>query len=246
MLVALFAALALAAPGPTYLDAAGDADGAPDVKSVVVQADAGNVIFTIQAVGSWTDAAAILRIDTDGDPSTGDAFGDTGFEAVYVLHSLHDHFTLERSGGASVEHPAASWSLDGSTLTISAPLAELAMSGPAIGFRVSTPAPSGEDQAPDTTLPEWRFSPDATVTSIAATFAPRAPKHGKLFAVVRVKTTFSDGNTGTAPARCSARLGRAQLRGSCRWRVSARARGKRLTVKVTAAGLQRTYSFRVR
>jgi len=216
------------------------------VKTVVVRSEAGAVTFTVHTAGSWTDAAAILRIDTDGNPSTGDAFGGTGYEAVYVLHSLHDHFTLERPHGVSIEHPEASWDLSGSTLTVTAPLSELAIAGPTIGFRISTPAPSGEDVAPDATLPEWRFSPAAKVTRIAATFTPRAPRHGRSFAVTRVVTRFSDGNTGAAPPKCSARLGGAALRGTCRWRLPVRARGKRLTVGITAAGVHRTYSFRVR
>ena len=246
MFITLFAALAAAIPGPTFIDPAGDAGGAPDVKTVLVQASSGFVTFTIHAAGSWTDAAAILRIDTDGDPSTGDAFSGTGYEAVYVLHSLHDNFTLELPHGVTVEHPAATWSLSGSKLSISAPLSELAIDGPTIGFRVSTPAPDGEDVAPDASLPEWRFSPAATVTAIAATFGPGAPRHGKSFAVTRVVTRFSDGNRGTAAASCSARLGRAALHGACRWRIPARARGKKLTVVLTAAGIRRTYSFRVR
>ena len=63
----------------------------------------------------------------------------TGYEAVYVLHSLHDKFTLELPHGVTVEHPAATWSLSGSKLSTSAPLSELAIDGPTIGFRVSTP-----------------------------------------------------------------------------------------------------------
>lgn len=241
-----FLLVALTAPWPTYVDPAGDSGSAPDVKTVVVQGDADAVTFKVHAGGSWTDAAAILRIDTDGDPSTGDAFSGIGYEAVYVLHSLHDHFTLERPHGVSIQHPEASWNLSGSTLTITAPLSELAIAGPTIGFRISTPAPSGEDVAPDATLPEWRFAPAATVTGIAATFTPRAPRHGKSFAVTRVVTRFSDGNAGAAAAKCSARLGRAPLRGACRWRLPSRARGKRLTVGITAAGVHRAYSFRVR
>jgi hypothetical protein len=242
----LFATLAFAAPGPTYVDPAGDVTGAPDVKTVAVTADSANVTFTVRASGSWTDAAAILRIDTDGDPSTGNAFSGTGFEAVYVLHSLHDLFTLERSNGVTIDDPGAGWNLNGSTLSITTPLSELAVAGPTIGFRVSTPAAGGEDEAPDSSLPEWQFSPGAKITSIAATFAPRSPRHGASFALTRVTTRFSDGNTGTAPPKCAAKLGRVKLRGSCRWHLPARARGKKLTVAVTAAGKHRSYSFRVR
>ena len=241
-----FAALALAGPGPTFTDRGGDAGGAPDVRAVTVESDQSALKFTIQTSGSWTDAIAFLRVDTDGDPSTGNAFGETGFEAVYVLHSLHTDFTLELSNGATVRRPQATWELSGSSLTISAPLSELAITAPTIGFRVATPAPGGVDEAPDNGLPEWRFTPGATVTSIAATFTPRVPRHGKSFAVTRVTTRFSDGNKGTATARCSAKLGRTTLRGACRWRLPVRARGKKLRVSVAAADVRRAYSLRVR
>ena len=234
-------------PGPTFVDPAGDAAGAPDVTAVLVTSGTTAVTFTIRTAhaGAWVDAAAILDLDADADSATGNAGGRPGYELAYVLHSLHDSFTLDRSNGEHVERPAATASLSGATLTITVPLSELG-NGPTIGFRISTPARTGEDVAPADSKPEWRFSPAATVRSIAATFTPAAPAHGRRFAVARVRTAFSDGTTGTAPAACTARLRRSPLGGSCRWRIPASASGKTLSIVVRAAGLRRAYSFRVR
>src|SRR5436189_180431 len=107
--------------------------------------------------------------------------------------------------------------------------------GDAAGAPAVTPVrlPAG---APDGSQPEWRFSPAATVRSIAASFTPAAPAHGRLFVVARVRTVFSDGTTGTAPVACTARLRRLPLSGSCRWRIPADASGKTLSIVVRAAG----------
>jgi hypothetical protein len=243
-LLILTGALALVAAGSassanqTFADPTGDASGAPDVTTVAVHSDSSAVTFRIDtaSASAWTNAAALLAIDTDQKP---------GAELTYVLHSLHDEFTLDTSRGEHVEHPAATASLSGAALTIAIPLSELG-SSQRLGFRVSTPGPSGEDVAPDRSLPEWQFALAATVKSISATFAPSRPVHGKRFAVARVTTVLSDGTTGTAAAACSARLGRATLGGSCRWRIPANAAGKTLTVVVTARGVRKAYSFRVR
>jgi hypothetical protein len=210
-LILLIALLAAAPPSRTFTDPVGDANGAPDVTAVDIAADAATATFTVRTAdaASWTNAAAIFDLN--------------GFS--YVLHSLHDQFTLDRPDGTHTASPAASAALAGATLTITVPLAEIG--NPAtVAFHLSTPSSRGEDEA------SGSFSPAATVSGLAATFTPRAPVHGKAFAVARVRTLFSDGTTGSAP--CT---------GTCRWKVPS---GRTFRVTVHAAGRARVYSFRVR
>lgn len=192
---------------------------------------------------SWTNAAAILEIDADANPATGNAGGAPGIELSYVLHSLHDKLTLDRSNGESTANPAATATLSGATLTIAVPFAEL---GPSdrIGFFIATPGPSGADRAPN--AGEWQLSPNAAVTAISPSFSPATPRRGHTFALTRVTTRFSDGTSGTAVATCTARLGTVRLAAGCRWRLRANARGKKLTVVVRAAGLAKMVRFTVR
>lgn len=250
-LVVALAASAVAAAGPSnparsFRDTVADSPGAPDVTTVSVQATAGAVTFVVRtaAAAPWVGAAAIVGIDSDGDATSGDAGGARGMELSYVLHSEHDEFTLDRSGGESVQHPSATARLTGGTLTIRVPRAELEASGGPVGFVVSTPGPAGRDRAPDTG--EWRFSPDATVRRLVTSFAPAAPAHGKRFALRSVVAVFSDGTSGTAPAACRASLDGVRLGASCRWRIPTGARGKKLAVVIRSAGLSTTLRFTVR
>ncbi len=155
-------------PGPSFKDTLADSSGAPDVSSVVVASDARGVTFVIRTADavSWTNAAAILDIDADANPATGNAGGAPGIELSYVLHSLHDKLTLDRSNGESTANPAATATLSGATLTIAVPFAEL---GPSdrIGFFIATPGPSGADRAPN--AGEWQLSPNAAVTAATCT-----------------------------------------------------------------------------
>jgi len=232
-------------PGPSFKDMLADSSGAPDISTVVVASDARGVTFVIRTAdaGSWTNAAAILDIDADANPATGNAGGAAGIELSYVLHSLHDKFTLDRSNGESTADPAATATLSGATLTIAVPFAEL---GPSdrIGFFIATPGPSGADRAPN--AGEWQLSPNAAVTAISPSFSPATPRRGHTFALTRVTTRFSDGTSGTAVATCTARLGTVRLAAGCRWRLRANARGKKLTVVVRAAGLAKMVRFTVR
>jgi hypothetical protein len=252
--VAVLTATAARAGGATttFRDTVGDAGNGPDVTTVGVSQSHGAAIFAIHtaSASSWDNAAAILSIDTDSNAATGDAGGETGFEAVYVLHSLHDQFTLDRSHGEHVATPRATWALTGGTLTITAPLSEFGGSGP-FRFRVSTPAPSGGDTAPN--KGEWSFDPSASkrrATSLAATFRPAAPRHGKRFRVSSARLAYSDGTHAAAGSKlhCAAKLAghRHALRGSCRWRIPASAARKKLVVVVRAAGVKRRYTLRVR
>jgi hypothetical protein len=162
-LIATLAALLLIAPAfgasQTFTDAVGDAGGAPDITTVDVSSDATGLTFVIHTTNasSWTDAAAILSLDTDANPATGNAGGVAGAELSYVLHSQHDEFTLDYSDGTHVAHPAATAVLSRSQLTINVPFSEMGNAN-VVGFRIETPGPSGSDHAPEIFQAEWMFS----------------------------------------------------------------------------------------
>ncbi|MFL5913618.1 MAG: hypothetical protein ACJ768_24025 [Gaiellaceae bacterium] len=198
----------------TYSDPTGDAGGAPDITSVAVAPDSAGVTFTVHTAdaSTWDGAAAILDIHTHAG------------ELSYVLHSLHDDFTLDGPSG-HVAHPAATATLRAADLTIDIPFSELGQAR-TLSFRISTPGPTGEDHAPDTSAPAWVVS--------FADFTPAEPVHGGLFSF------------RTRKAVCSATLNGVALRGTCRWRVPPTAAGKSLVVVVTVDGAKRRYSFRVR
>ena len=218
LILALLAAAGSASANHIFADPVGDASGAPDVTSVAVTTSSTKVTFTIHTTSAeeWTNSAAILDINAGGT------------ELMYVLHSLHDNFTLDKTGEQGA-HTDATANLSGATLTIVVPLAELG-GAQRIGFRVSTPGPTGEDRAPDASLAPWQYSLAPSIS-----FTPAAPVHGKTFAA-----------HVPAGATCRATVGKTLLRGACRWRIPAGAAGKRLAVVVTSGGAKKTYSFRVR
>jgi len=75
-----------------------------------------------------------------------------------------------------------------------------------------------------------------TATALRVAFSPARPKAGATFRV-----------TGTGIASCSATLSGHKLPAGCSWKLSAKAHGQRLTVRVTgASGAVRTASFTVR
>lgn len=236
VVIGVIASAAGAAAGPVFVDPSGDARSGPDITRVGVTSDAAAVVFRIQTAqaASWQEAAAILALDTG--PAQ-------GVELTYVLHSQHDHFTLDRADGTHVDHPGATWQLVGPVLTIRVPRDELQAAG-RVTFTVKTPAPDGGDTAPNTGA--WSLIPGAAVASLSAAFAPRAPVHGRAFAVSALRVTFSDGTTGTAAPSCRWRLGAAAPRTGCKLRLPASARGKALTLTLTAVGASRVYRFRVR
>lgn len=219
--------------GHVYSESGIDAPGAPDVARVVVTPSAGTVTFRIETASAagWDNAAAILAIDTNGDGTT---------DSDYTLHSLHDKLTHETADGLVPTN--AAWNLTGAVLTIGVPTAELGATQ--FGFKVSTPAPAGEDVAPNSGL--WHVALDATTVSVAARFSPATPVHGRVFKLAGVTTTLSDGSHGDGAAACRATLGGRATAGGCRWSIPKTARGQKLVVTVTAAGANRVYRFVVR
>lgn len=221
----LIAAAVVLAPAAQALtgswpDPAGDAGGAPDVTRVDASTAGGRATFTIvtTSASAWENAVAFVHLDTAPG-------GDAGFvDDTLTLHSNHDLITHEHWDGTawSVVSPSqATFSLVGSTLTMSVPLAELGT--PAhVAFSIETAGPTGRDVAPDSGT--WLLE-----AATAPRFAPAQPVHGRAFAV----------NGATA---CKATLRGKRLAGACRWRIPPDARGGALVVVANG----RTYRFRVR
>jgi hypothetical protein len=222
--ISLFAVLLSFAAGNssgTWNDTPGDAGGAPDITQVSATTADGTLSFTIRTASAsdWEGAVAFVLLDTV--PGAGDA---NGTDQQLTLHSLHDLITHERWNGQGwelVSPSQAAFSLSGSTLTLSVPLAELG-SPVQIGLVVETRGTAGGDNAPD--VGRWHISTAAPVR-----FTPAQPVHGRVF-------------SASGAAKCKAKLRGRPLAGTCRWKIPANARGASLVV--VADG--RTYRFRVR
>jgi hypothetical protein len=190
-----------------WTDRAGDAADGPDIVRVGASTSGGRVTFTVvtSSATDWEGAVAFVKI---GDADT------------LTLHSNHDLVTHEH-GDVPVGATQAAFSLTGSTLVLSVPLAEIG-DPKQISFVVQTRGATGGDDAPDSGT--WQLSTAASVR-----FAPAQPVHGRVFAVVGATT-------------CRAKLAGKALSQGCRWRLPAKARGAQLTVVANG----RTYRFRVR
>jgi hypothetical protein len=204
----------------SWADPAGDAGGGPDVTQVRAATAGGVATFTIltTSAASWENSVAFIRIDAQPG-------GDAKFvDDTLTLHSNHDLITHEHWDGSTwgiVAPSQVTFTLAGSTLTVSLPLAELG--SPAhFAFSVQTAGPSGGDAAPNSG--SWLLE-----TAPAPRFVPAQPVHGRAFSV-------------TGATTCKATLGGKRLPGICRWAIPAKARGA--TLVVGADG--RTYRFRVR
>lgn len=202
----------------SWNDPSGDAPGAPDITQVAVSATGSRASFIIRtsSAADWDGAVAFILLDTR-------AGGEgNGTDEQLTLHSLHDQITHERWNGTAweiVSPSQASFSLDGSTLTMSVPLSELGNPSQ-IGFTVETRSSTGGDNAPD--VGQWRFR-------TAPQFTPAQPVHGRVFVV-------------TGAVGCKAKLRGKTLPGACRWKIPADARGAQLILIVGG----QTYRFRVR
>ncbi len=205
--IALAALTAVAGTG-TFADPPGDAGGAPDITRVTaVAVTGGRATFTIVTTdaSSWEAAVAFVHI---------------GSTDTLTLHSSHDLVTHERDN-AALPTTAATFSLNGATLTMSVPLAELG-DPKTLAFSVETAGQTGEDVAPDAGV--WTIAVAAAVR-----FVPTQPVHAKPFSVSGAKA-------------CTATLAGRRLPGRCRWTIPPAARGRVLVVSVDG----RPYRFRVR
>lgn len=180
----LVAVVAAAHASATVSDPVGDAGGSPDVTRVTATVVAGKlrvVVATVDAA-TWTDAAAFLSFDLNGDGKT---------DVDYTLHSLHDLVTRDTANGPVATTATAA--LAGATLTYSVPVTELGKRA-VVGLEVTTAGPAGGDRAPDAGLTSVRLAPS---------FTPTQPVHGKKFTVLGATTCAARIGTAKLRGRCA-------------------------------------------
>jgi hypothetical protein len=252
-----------------YTDAAGDGKGGPDISSVAVASDAtGQIVFTISAGGlpAEGDTTVFVGLNTDLNEATG---GPNTLGADYMLvDSRSDHmYSFGRWTGSDWDWDTPSTTVtvqasDGSTL-ISVNRSELGNTGE-FGFWVRAiqgDASAGQlDDAPD--VGAWNYSLqgdgpriDGVLVHPLPSAGPKAAKPFTLTAV-RIRTP-STGGVALAPHpdsySCRAKLAGKAFAGSgtggCTWKIPKTARGKTLTVVITAtyegASKSVPFTFRV-
>jgi hypothetical protein len=136
----------------SFTDPPGDSKGAPDITQAVVSNDATGVLtFRITtAAPIVADSAAIIFLDTDGNPATGD------FGAEYDLFAGLDGFGLDKWDGTKwveTASPSLSMVISGNTVELKIARQEI---GNVTRFGLSTVAALfdakgvvSEDDAPD-------------------------------------------------------------------------------------------------
>jgi hypothetical protein len=231
----------------TFADPAGDAvGGAADMTQVAVSNDAaGNITFgfTIDRATLTPDDLLLILLDVDRDATTG--FGGIDFGIVVTT----DGPVLLRAAPGSTFAPAPQPTLytadNGKTVVINRnDLGETQ----GFVFEAAT-ALESNDNAEDTTLPfMYDLGLKPVLETLSAQFSPVKPKAGKPFRLRMSSLELDDGSTVRADAvTCVARVGAKRLAGRCSWRIPKTARGKLLTVTLTARyeGVSATFSPRV-
>jgi hypothetical protein len=115
-------------------------------------------------------------------------------------------------------------------------------------FAAATALQSNES-AEDETLPfTYDLGIKPVLQTLSAQFSPAKPKAGKPFKLRMSSLRLDDGSIVRADAvTCVARVGGKKLAGRCSWRIPRNAKGRRLTVTLSARyeGVSATFSPRV-
>jgi hypothetical protein len=280
VVVAAVAALALAgaaAADQSFNDSTGETAGSADISTVAVSNDpaSGTITFavTTNMTTLETNSEIDILVDSDKNPATGGA--GAGLDYLFGVDPSGGYFTKwDGSKYADVPITDAAVGFSNGTLVFRVSAADL---GNTTGFNFAVltfrgPDPNNPivDQAPDSGL--WTYNmvtapppptttttpppPPApvTVNSVTATYAG-VPTHGKTFRVTGLTVDLSNGTEVKASSlKCSATLGGAHLAGTgtggCTFHLSAKAKGKKLTIKVTgkykAKTVANTVSFKVK
>jgi hypothetical protein len=279
VVAAAIAALALAgaaAADQSFTDPTGEAAGSADVSTVAVSNDPGSstITFAVQTNMTTveTNADVGVVVDADRNPATGGLGG--GIDYWFGVESGGAYFT-KWDGSKFVDSPITDAVVGYSNGLLVFRVGAADLGNPtAFNFAVLTfrgPDPNNPiiDQAPDSGL--WSYTmttappptttttpppPPApvTVTSVSAVYAG-APTHGKTFRVTGLAVDLSNGTEVKATSlKCSATLGGAHLAGTgaggCTFHLPAKAKGKKLSVKVTgkykSKTVTNTVSFKVK
>jgi hypothetical protein len=249
------AALLTAAPSQAvgrYTDAAGDSNGAPDIKSVAVLSDSsGQILFTIAVDGltRGSQTGAALAIDSDVNPATGNP-GWVGAEYLLILDEASSSYGFASWTGSAWNFDAPSSTVQirevPGVLLVSINARELGGSQSLNFSAASFGATDAQfDNAPD----EGHFNytlaaggPD--IRRVTVQSKPAAPRAGATFTVTpaTVELPPNGGLIAPTPApesfTCVARLGAKALKGTgaggCTFRIPKKnAKRKTLTVDVT-------------
>ena len=277
--VALGVSAAPASNSSSYPDSVGEDAAAPDVTNTnVANDDAGNITFTINISNRpalTQDMLALLFLDTDRNPATGD---QQSFGADYAIQLVPGEVDLFQWNGSDYAiAPSASsltyaYAATGATIRVNA--SEL---GKTKGFNFAlivisgiTPDASGN---PDFTNAHQDVSPDPghgtfayqvltklTLTATAFTTSPKPAKAGRPFSVGLAATQSDTGAAVQAGSvACAATVANKRIAvrttrlvngvAACVWSIPKKARGKTIrgTITLTVQGVQlrRTFSAKI-
>jgi hypothetical protein len=267
-LLAVTSAIALTGAGTAgavgkYPDAAGDGKGSPDLTGVTVISDTvGQIIFTLataadpKAGDGWT----VVYLDTDANPATG-ALGTLG--ADYLLFLDAGGFEFGRWAGSDWDWntPYATVRVisNASGVLFSVNRSELGGTA-SINFWARSgrgdPALGQIDDAPDDGTYNYTLAaggPDIREVGVKTT-PDAGPRAGRQFVVQATSLALpvlpADGLSPQPESyACSAKLGAKALRGQgvggCTFAIPKKAKGKKLSVSLTASyqGASKTISL---
>jgi hypothetical protein len=234
----------------TFTDPQGDAvAGAADITQVVVSNDLdGNVTFAVTLADRTTltsDDLLFIFLNTDKNASTGVA----GIDYAIVVTSAGAAL-VRASGMTFAPAPQTTLTLADNNKTIKINRSEL---GDTTGFAgLAVTGLDSNDAADDAAGPfTYDLELKPVLDTLAAKFAPAKPKHGKVFRLATTNLRLDDGTVVKADSiTCVAKLSGKRLAGRCSWRIPANAKGKQLSVTLTARyqGVSATFTpwrFRV-
>jgi hypothetical protein len=234
-----------------YTDATGDSGAAPDIKGATVTKadDINGLLFLLSiANASSGDVQTALFIDSDANPATGNA-GLVGADYAFVLDSGDRTWGFAHWTGAQWD-----WDTPNARLVV-AIIPDgflIALNRDAIGnarrinFWVQTTTGEGGsgkfDEAPDDGV--WNYDLSAggpAIEDVMLQAKPAAPKAGKAFTVtvtgLKLPPVAARATPQPESYSCKATLAGRPLAGGgpngCTFKLSKKARGKKLVVAVT-------------
>jgi hypothetical protein len=254
-IVAAVAFLVLVTPASStrldasYNDPVGDQQGqAPDISLVTVSNVGNSVNFRVVTNQPTlnADSKVIVLIDADKNPATGvpDTLGSDYVFFVFVDQGQpvyeFDHWNGRDLVAATGNTVHVSYS-GGANITVDR--SELGNSA-SFNFWVRGLQDTGSakyvDDAPNDGTWNYRLAaPSATVTAVGQTPVPYPPRAGRAFTMRVPYVRLSNGKRAKPSSyKCTGRVGGAKLggagKGGCTFRIPASARGKTLTVLITA------------
>jgi hypothetical protein len=248
LLVCVLVTAGGAAGAATLTDPAGDAvGGAADITQVAVSNDeAGNITFAFtlgDRAALTPDDLLLILLDVDRDAMTG--FNGIDFGIAVTT----DGAVLLRAAPGSTFAPAPQPTLrtedNGKTVVINrSDLGETR----GFVFAAATALESNADAEDATLLLGYDLGLKPVLENLTARFSPAKPKAGRPFRLRTSSLRLDDGSIVHADAvTCVAKIGGKRLAGGCSWRIPKSAKGKRLTITLTARyeGVSATFSPRV-